>query len=693
MKKSNLFRSISIITIFVLIITLFNANISNAADEGDYKVNLTDLTYTVNGNTDKLKVYSQSDFDTFLSDYNSGNLPEVYVTEFLFDGVSMVKTYDLDDFTENGNDTEVEVLEITVVNVNKTGNIEFSGEITNGMIAVDTNNRSGEINLILNNVKIDTDSKKAPAIYVYNKDITYTGCKVTIKTTSGSKNYIEGGKFKKVSLIGSDELSNYSSKYSGDNLTNYNNYTNYYGVYTTEQIKNILFAKVQADNEDLQDGDPYYFYKAAGAISSDIDLTFEGTGYLEITSKNKEGVETKGNLTFSGGTGDYVIYAEDDCLNTTSDSTSNKSARNSLTIDVNSLYAIVDSGEDSDEGDAIDSNGTLVINGGTVVAIAHPGQDAGLDSVNGTYINGGTVLATGDMYDAISNESKQNFMVLSFSNKVNADTLITLVNENDNAIMSYKTDRTYTNLIYSSADLTNGTYSLYKDGNVEGNETNGFYTEITNYTKGTRQAYSGTGMQGGMQGRMNGEMGRENMQQGQRPEGEINNQNGNTTTITKQERGNKVRNQMQNNGNMTNEITQMPNGEVPGENADDSNRPEMPNGDMPEDMQNNMAGGMPGNMPGDMNNGNSSTTSATNADFVVNGVSNQFSGIADYSAGATETNTSENTNSENSENNSNQVIDFVNKNAIPIASAVAVIILVAIFGVVVIKKEKKKDKI
>ena len=45
---------------------------------------------------------------------------------------------------------------------------------------------------------------------MYNEDITYTGCKVTIKTATGSKNYIEGGKLKKVSLIGSDELSNYT---------------------------------------------------------------------------------------------------------------------------------------------------------------------------------------------------------------------------------------------------------------------------------------------------------------------------------------------------------------------------------------------------------------------------------------------------------------------------------------------------
>lgn len=693
-------KIVSILIIFSLVLSMVTLPKAYAAETADYKVNLSNLTYSVGGTEAELTKYTQDDFDKFLSDYNSGNLPELYVTEFLFDGVSMVKTYDLDDFVEEGNDTEVETLDITAINVNTTGSVEFTGEITGGMIAVDTNGRSGEVNLILNNVKIDTDSKKTPAIYVYNKDITYTGCKVTIKTATGSKNYIEGGKFKKVSLIGSDELSNYSSKYSGDSSNWYSSYTNYYGVYTSEQIKNILFAKVQADNEDLADGDPYYFYKGAGAISSDIDLYFEGTGYLEVISKNKEGIETKGNLTFSGGTGDYVVKAEDDCLNTTTTSSSSKSARNSLTIDVNSLYAIVDAGEDSDEGDAIDSNGTLVINGGIIVAIAHPGQDAGLDSVSGTYINAGTVLATGDMYDAISSESKQNYIVLSFANKVETDSLITLVNENDEAIMSYKTDRTFTNLIYSSADLTDGTYNLYKGGSVDGSENSGFYTEINNYTKGTMQAYSTEGMQGRMGG-MNGGMQRGNMQQREMNE-EFKNekiQNGNVqngNNMGKRQMGEKsfedsANNRMKNGEKMENSS----------DNMNDDNRPQIPNDDMentnisemPEiDFENGErpempSGEMPNGMQENMNNENNNT-SATNTEFVVSGISNQFSGITDYGESTTQTSESTN-NSDSKESSLNSVTEFIKNNAVVVGiSAVAVIVVIGII-VVVLKKERK----
>lgn len=484
MKK----KLIIIISIFLVLIIggLIAVLLFKPTSNSTSKTNIVDVTNLIYSG-EKIKKYSSEDFDSFLDDYNNNKLPEVYITEFLFDGVSKYKTYDLDDFVESGNDVEVKALEIIVFNVN-TSNVSFTGEITGGMIAVNTNNIKEDIEIVLDNLKLDTDSKKVPAIYVYNKDITYTEHKVTISAKKDSKNYIEGGKLKKVSLVPSEKVSDYSSYYSSN--INYDSYTNYYGVYTEEEINNILFAKVQADREDLEDGDPYYYYKASGAISSDIDLYFEGEGYLEVKSKNKEGIESKGNLTFSGGIGDYVIESEDDCLNTTTDKSENTSAKNTLTIDVNSLYAIVSL--EADEGDAIDSNGELIINGGTIVAIAKPGSDAGIDSETGTYINGGTVLATGDMYDKISSDSKQNAAVLSFGSRPTENTLITLLNSDEKEIFSYKTDRTYQYLIYSSPNLTEGDYTLYKDGTITGEEKYGYYTTISSYEKGTTLAYSTT---------------------------------------------------------------------------------------------------------------------------------------------------------------------------------------------------------
>ncbi|MDO4759785.1 MAG: carbohydrate-binding domain-containing protein [Candidatus Saccharibacteria bacterium] len=456
------------------------------------------------GDTSSLKTYTSDDFDSFKSDYNNNSLPAVYVTEFLFDGVGMYKTYDLDDFIEDGNDAKVKALSAQVFNISASGDFEFTGEITGGMIAVNTNNLKGDINIILNGVKIDTDSKKIPAVYVYNKDITYDEHKVTIKTAEGTENYLEGGKFKKVSLVDKDSLANYADKYSGDANTWYQEYSNYYGVYTAEEIENILFAKATADSEDLADGDPYYFYKGAGAISSDIDLYFEGTGILNVVSKNKEGIETKGNLSFTGGTGDYIINAEDDCLNTTTKSTVS-GAHNALYINVKSLRAIVSL--EADEGDAIDSNGTLTIDGGNIVALAKPGADAGLDSEKGTYINGGTIIATGNMFDAISSESKQNFLALSFSEAVDINDVIRFTNSDGQEIFVHETNRAYTNLVYSSSALIDGEYTLTKNDELMG------YASTGNM--------GGMGQPGGEPGGMPGEMGEPGETPPEMPDGEM----------------------------------------------------------------------------------------------------------------------------------------------------------------------------
>ena len=233
-------------------------------------------------------------------------------------------------------------------------------------------------------------------------------------------------------------------------------------------------------------------------------MYFEGTGILNVVSKNKEGIETKGNLSFTGGTGDYIINAEDDCLNTTTKSTVS-GAHNALYINVKSLRAIVSL--EADEGDAIDSNGTLTIDGGNIVALAKPGADAGLDSEKGTYINGGTIIATGNMFDAISSESKQNFLALSFSEAVDINDVIRFTNSDGQEIFVHETNRAYTNLVYSSSALVDGKYTLTKNDELMG------YASTGNM--------GGMGQPGGEPGGMPGEMGEPGETPPEIPEGEM----------------------------------------------------------------------------------------------------------------------------------------------------------------------------
>lgn len=420
---------IVLILLFIFIISICFIN----------KIIISDKMVEINlSNLENYKVYAQDDYNSFLQDYESNKLPKIYVTEFIFDGVGMYKPYDLDDYKEKGNDYNPKVLSIKALNINTTGDIEFTGRLT-GMILVNTNNNNENINLILNNVDIDTDTKKAPAIYVYNKTSDLKN-KVTITLKENSKNYIDGGKLKKTSLMNKDELTDWYMKYS-----------NYYGIYTEEETEKILFSKVQADSSDIENKDPYLFYKATGAISSDIDLSFEGAGYLKVTSKNGEGIESKGNLYLNDG--DYEVYSRNDCLNTGNGK--------SIEISVNSLKAIVSL--DDERGDAVDSNGSIVINKGNIIAASRPGKDSGLDSDLGTYINGGKVIATGDMDSTIMSDSRQKYINIMFDDKIMKGDIVLLKDSMGQAIFEYKTDREYSYLIYSSPSLKEGTYTIYNN--------------------------------------------------------------------------------------------------------------------------------------------------------------------------------------------------------------------------------------
>ena len=139
---------------------------------------------------------------------------------------------------------------------------------------------------------------------------------------------------------------------------------------------------------------------------------------------------------------------------------------------------------DADEGDAIDSNGKLTINGGTVYAFAHPtSMDAGLDSTGGTYINGGTVIATGNMVDQISNDSKQDFIFASFD-QIAADAPVVIKDQSGNIIAAFKSDRTFKTLIYSNSSLDYKNFKIYKGGEISGSETNGLYLSVDGYAGG-----------------------------------------------------------------------------------------------------------------------------------------------------------------------------------------------------------------
>ena len=183
----------------------------------------------------------------------------------------------------------------------------------------------------------------------------------------------------------------------------------------------------------------------------DIDIT-GGKLNISVTgvSDGSEGLESKANLTISGG--DVYVYAYDDAIN----------AGNSITINAGTVFC------HAVNNDGIDSNGTLTINGGTVIASGTNVPEASFDSDDSRnfVVTGGTLIGIGGTGTSPSTSSTQKSVLYGGLTAAKGVTL-SVVNSNKEQIMSYKLHRTLTGLtlFMSSPKLQNGSYT------VKGNES------------------------------------------------------------------------------------------------------------------------------------------------------------------------------------------------------------------------------
>lgn len=382
----------------------------------------------------------------------------------------------------------------TVVHITKPGTYVLSGKLSKGQVAVDLGeeaktDKNAVVKLVLNGVDITTTV--APSIIFYNvyecgSDDTETAEKTVDTVDAGAIVQIADGT---------------------ENTLN--------GSYVAKIYKSVVLNE---DGTEITDSKKLHKYD--GALYSKMTMNIEGdTGILNVNAEN-EGIDSELHLTINGGI--INIVSGDDGINTNEDGVS--------VTTVNGGTLNIKVSENAEEGDGIDSNGWIVINGGNIFSQAcSKSGDAGIDSDNGIYINGGTLTATGNMLDEISGGA-QNYAVFSFREKQEGSKAYELQNSNGEAVIKCTPENSFTYLILSSPKLQGGDYKLLADG------------------KELSVAESAGGMKGGFGG--------------QRPEGMTGESNPDGATPP-----------------------QMPNGERPtppdGSEADGNTPPEMPSGERP----------------------------------------------------------------------------------------------------------------
>lgn len=320
--------------------------------------------------------------------------------------------------------------EHTVIHISTPGTYSISGKLPKGQIAVDLgenakNDPNAVVTLILNGV--DITCEVAPAIIFYNvyecadtenptKDVNTAAAGANVILADGSQNTVNGS---------------YVAR-----------------IYKPDTVE------LNAQKTEVTDAKKLHKYDGAfySKMSMNVSAENEGTGVLNIYAEN-EGLDSEMHLTINSG--NIHIYSGNDGINTNEDGVS------VTTVNGGTLNIQV-TGE-TGEGDGIDSNGWLVINGGTVVAAACANSaDAGIDSDMGIHINGGTVIATGHMLDRIE-DGGQTYAVFSFAQKQNGADTVFLKNETGKAILENCPQNIYSILIYSSPQLKEGTYTLWSN--------------------------------------------------------------------------------------------------------------------------------------------------------------------------------------------------------------------------------------
>ncbi len=325
--------------------------------------------------------------------------------------------------TKTDEHTKEEADRHTVVHITKPGTYALSGKLSAGQIAVDLGEDAKKdpnavVTLVLNGM--DVTCTVAPAVIFYNV-------------------YECGSTDKSKATMEVDTTKAGANVVIADGTQNKVN-----GAYVAK-----IYKSVELNDAGTEVVDSKKLHKYDAAFYSKMSMNIRGNGNLDITAAN-EGLDTEMHLTVLGG--NINIRSGNDGINTNEDNIS-------VTAIKGGTLNITVTGQ-TGEGDGIDSNGWLVIDGGTVIASAcATSGDAGIDADKGVYIRGGTVVAGGNMLDHF--EAVQTSALFTFNGRQNGGETYTL-KQGDKTVLTAKLENAFQYLIVSSPDLTEGVYQLYQ---------------------------------------------------------------------------------------------------------------------------------------------------------------------------------------------------------------------------------------
>ena len=538
-----------------------------ATAEGS-KVTITkEGTYVVSGASSDGQIYVKTDDKSKVQivlsgvDLTSSTSPivvesadKVFIT--LKDGtenkLSDSSSYEL---TADSSTVDAAIFSKSDLTINGTGKLTVNGNYKHGIVTKD--------DLAITGGKINVTSNKAgiegkDSVIIKSSDITVNAGSDAIRSTNTEKTdtkgyvYIESGTFnlttendgiQAVSLLRIDG-GEFTIKTGGGST---NGKTHSDGGMKMDMFKSDSdstdseSAKAVKCATDIKiNGGTFNIDSSDDAFHSNSNFAMTD-GTLNIKTGD-DGVHANSTLTIDGGTvnieqsyegieageitvnnGNITVNSSDDGFNAAGGSDGNVEkgafdSDSSKKLTINGGYVYVNA-----DGDGLDSNGALAITGGvTLVTGPENNGNGALDYDSSATISGGTLVALGasGMAQTVTAEDNQGSIMTDIDSQSGKS--FALTDSDGNVIASFNTDKTYSNIVVSSPDITSGkTYKIVCDGTVEGADKNGYANsgkvsggsevetvEMTsnNYSsggEGNGMGGSGGGMGG--PGRMNGD--------------------------------------------------------------------------------------------------------------------------------------------------------------------------------------------
>lgn len=254
----------------------------------------------------------------------------------------------------------------------------------------------------------------------------------------------------------------------------------------------------------IQDGS-LYISAADDGIHADKNLTVSG-GVTEI-AESYEGVEAN-QITISGGTN--RIHASDDGTNanggtsmgmggfpggmwggSSSDDEDEDTVTDTPLLTVSGGYTVLYA-----DGDGVDSNGNIVMTGGTLYVYGPTNNGNGpIDYGDGNCsmtISGGTFLAVGSSGMADTAQNNGQAVFAAKMGTLTAGTLIGIKDADGNMIAAFELPKAIASIVYSSPALTAGETYYFVYGGSAGESVDGV-VDVSTYTgheeMGSLEAY------------------------------------------------------------------------------------------------------------------------------------------------------------------------------------------------------------